>query len=880
MTWTLRRILVLIVLLSACAIAGTLFWVTHTYQRFAIDSQNQLTAATVTHLVRKHIEEKHQGKVHPFIDEWSRLSTLVEGVEDGDPERARIAANRMVHTLEVAQGRVQLRNVVVFTKNLDVLARADKGSGESIEGLAALLDRLRLRDTRTSRKILSFSWRSKDGRPLISTIAPIGGFRLEGFIEFVTDPITDLKGIETGLQGQFSLVDVNGNTVFGTAPPARHANRAPELETLRVPIQDDLGDVWAFASLTRDVTAFNASVAALRDKALGIIAAVVVGSVLIAWLLLNLAVFGRLREFSKAMQMLAAGDTKVTVPTVGPDELSTIRNALLSLRDAVSERREANAKLETARAEAEKQARLQRIILDNVGQGIIVFQNENLPILANELAEKFTGMAPHLALAEREIARQGTVPVDAQVEEKIRTFNERVRRGEQGFVTTYERSGNEPGTWTQVSLRSLDDGMIVQTYQDITTLRTAIEAAREAQYTAEQANQAKTDFLSNMSHELRTPLNAIIGFTEFVLVNEKESVTENQRDSLSQVLKAGRHLLNLIEDILDLAKIEANSVALTIEPVEPCAVIDECIALTASFGATREVGVWNRINETSLPSIDVDRTRFKQVLLNLLSNGIKYNSRGGSVRIEGSVTADKKLRIGVRDDGPGIAGSDIKKLFDPFDRLGAENSAIEGTGIGLTITKRLVDQMGGRISVESTVGEGTTFWMDFSISARALSAAEGGSDRRVATEAPSAAVPDGGKVLCIDDDPAHLELVRKMLGQQGRLTLVDAPTGELGLERARTERPDVIIIDVDLAGIDGYDLLETLRAMPETENTPVVALAAGVTEAERRKGEQAGFFRYLVKPVATAEMVRTVEEALSAGGESDNHRPIASSAGR
>ena len=843
-------------------IAGTLVWVTNTYQRFAIDSQNQLTAATVSHLVTKHIEERHQQKVHPFIDEWSRLSTLVEGMKAGDPDRARIAANRMVHTLEVAQGRVQLRNVVVYTKDLERLASSEKGSTETIASLPALLDGLRQRSVRESRRIESYSWRSAAGRPLNSTIAPVGGFQVAGFIEFVTDPISDLQGLDAALQGQFSLVDVNGKTVFGQPPMFTRADRVEDMETLRVPIRGAMGEVWAVATLTRDLSDFNASIGALRDQALAIVAAVVLGSVMIGWLLLRLAVFGRLKEFSKAMQMLASGDTKVDVPNVGPDELNTIRNALLSLRDAVRERRDANAKVESARMEAEKQARLQRIILDNVGQGIIVFQNENLPILANELAEKFTGLAPHLALAQRETAEAGTGGVDAQAKAKIRTFNERIRSGEQGFVTTYERHGNQPGSWTQVSLRSLDDGMIVQTYQDITNLRAAIETARQAQFVAEKANQAKTDFLSNMSHELRTPLNAIIGFTEFVLVNEKETVTESQRDSLSQVLKAGRHLLNLIDDILDLAKIEADSVALTIEPVEPCAVIDECIALTASLGATRNVGVWNRINDTSLPPIAVDRTRFKQVLLNLISNGIKYNKRGGSVRIEQSMPGDRMLRLGVRDDGPGIPATQIESLFDPFDRLGAENSAIEGTGIGLTITKRLVDQMGGRIEVESTVGAGTTFWLEFPLSDRSRNSTGRRNDNK---DHLIGARQDHATVLCIDDDPAHLDLVRKMLGQRRALAMVDAPTGELGLERARSERPGVIMVDVDLPGIDSYDLLETLRAMPETENTPVIALAAAATEAERRKGEEAGFFKYLVKPVATAEMIQTVDMALDAG---------------
>ncbi len=849
-------------LLSACAVAGTLIWVTATYQRFAIENQNAFTAATVSHLVRRQIEDRHQRKVHPFIDEWARLSTLVRGMKENDPQRARIAANRMMHTLEVAQGRVRLRNVVIYAPTLSTVASADKGSGESLATLAPFMERLRNRSRGGRRKIQSLMWRSQDGRPLISTFAPIGGFQVAGFVEFVTDPVSDLDGIETALLGRFSLIDVNGETLFVSDHADTAAIQDAELETLRVPIEGADGEVWAVATLTRDLSGFHAAVSVLRDRALGIVAAVVVGSVLIGWLLLKLAVFGRLREFSKAMQVLASGDTKVTVPTVGPDELQTIRNALLSLRDAVRERHEANAELQRARAEAEEQAKLQRIILDNVGQGIVVFQDENRPVLANELAERFTGLPPHLSLTERQAAQSARLEHEEAIKVKIREFNNRVRSGERGFVTTYQRRGVDEDAWTQVSFRALDDGMIVQTYQDITDLRNAIDAAQQAQYNAEQANQAKSDFLSNMSHELRTPLNAIIGFTEFVMVNDKESISENQRDSLSQVLKAGRHLLTLIDDILDLAKIEANTVALTIEPVEPVSVIDECVALSASHGDKRGVSVSSLITENPLPSIAVDKTRFKQVLLNLLSNGIKYNNKGGAVRILRAESAEGTLRIGVRDNGSGIPETRMENLFDPFDRLGAENSAIEGTGIGLTITKRLVTQMGGEITVESVEGEGTTFWLDFSVSEQimVLPQPEQGDGDAANGETHNSVI------LYIEDNPANLDLVRKILSHNSGVTLLDAPTGELGLDRARTARPDLVLIDLDLPGVDGADMLEILQSNPETARTPVIALTAAATEAEQRQGEQAGFFRYLTKPVATADLLESVEQALSKAG--------------
>lgn len=860
MTWTLRRILILIVALSAMAVSGTLVWVTETYEQFAVESQNEFTAATVSHLVQRQIRDQHQRKVHPFIDEWARLSTLVKGMKESDPERARLAANRMMLTLEVVEGRVRLRNVKIYDKDMAAVSSADKGSGESVAELPELISTLVERDVRQQRQITSFMWRSKSGRPLFSTIAPIGGFQVAGFVEFVTDPVPDLEGIQSALKGQFGLNDVNGEMLVRYQNPDFPVDEQDGgVETLNVPIFGALGKPWATATLTRNVSKFHISIAELRDRALIIVAAVLIGSTLFAWLMLKLAVFGRLKDFSKAMQVLASGDTNVSVPDVGPDELLTIRNALLSLRDAVSERREANIDLRNARIQAEEQAKLQRVILDNVGQGIVVFKGlDKPPALANELAEKLTGLPSDFTMVERANMQMERLNLDEKIRTLVSGFNKRASQGERDFMITYQRPGLDAGTWTQVTFQSLDDGMIVQTYQDITDLREALETARNAQHHAEEANRAKSEFLSNMSHELRTPLNAIIGFTEFVMVNEKESISENQRDSLSQVLKAGRHLLTLIDDILDLAKIEASTVALSIEAVEPSAVVDECVALTASYGAERNVSVWNKITETPLPSIDVDRTRFKQVLLNLLSNAIKYNSKGGKVIIERAPTEDGMLKIGVRDDGPGIPEDQMVHLFDPFDRLGAENSAIEGTGIGLTITKRLVDNMGGEITVDSVMGKGSTFWVEFPLSNQVVTLPTLDAD----SEQEQSGTTAVGKILYVEDNPANLDLVRKIFGETPGIVMVDAPTGELGLERARAERPNVILIDINLQGINGYDVLETLRAMPETEHIPVIALSDAPTEAERKQGEKAGFFGFLAKPVATAKLTETVEKAL------------------
>jgi signal transduction histidine kinase/CheY-like chemotaxis protein/HPt (histidine-containing phosphotransfer) domain-containing protein len=388
-------------------------------------------------------------------------------------------------------------------------------------------------------------------------------------------------------------------------------------------------------------------------------------------------------------------------------------------------------------------------------------------------------------------------------------------------------------------------------------LEEAIGTAQAAQRLAEEANRAKSDFLSNMSHELRTPLNAIIGFAELVFDDDVSPITEDQKESLSEVLKAGRHLLSLINDVLDLSKIEGGAVSLSIEPIDVGQTVNECLSLLTSFAARRNVELHNCIACTDLPSIKADEIRFKQVFLNLLTNAIKYNKCLGKVFVERAPAEPGMLRVGVRDEGMGISEDRISTLFEPFNRLGFENSAIEGTGIGLTITKELVEQMGGRIFVDSVVGAGATFWLEMQISEKAAECRDRGPG---AIEGVGTGVK--GRILYIEDNPANLELVRKIFSRQPGIEFIDAPNGELGIERARHEVPDVILLDINLPGVDGFQVLEQLRNMPETRSIPVIALTAAAREADTKRGQAAGFFTYLTKPIVARELMAALRRAL------------------
>jgi len=403
-------------------------------------------------------------------------------------------------------------------------------------------------------------------------------------------------------------------------------------------------------------------------------------------------------------------------------------------------------------------------------------------------------------------------------------------------------------------------GQMVQ--ERTSELEQATNTAQVAQRLAEEANRAKSDFLSSMSHELRTPLNAIIGFTEYVLESDEEPVTEDQRESLSQVVKAGRHLLVLIDDVLDLSKVEADAISLSLEAVDLREVADECVSLLSAFAASKNVEIDNQLTAQALPPVKADRNRVKQVLLNLLSNAIKYNKDPGRVQILQGAAAPGMLRIAVRDDGLGIADDRLADLFNPFDRLGAENSAIEGSGIGLTITKSLVDRMGGKISVDSVTGKGSTFWLEMPISDSPVKP-------RIEPEACGSqdTTDIEGLVLYIEDNPANLELVRRITTRRPGIDFISAATGKTGIERARAEIPDVILLDINLPDLGGYQVLEALRVAPETRHIPVIALTAAATDADIARGRAAGFFSYLTKPFAARRLMATIGQAL---------RPVAS----
>ena len=383
-----------------------------------------------------------------------------------------------------------------------------------------------------------------------------------------------------------------------------------------------------------------------------------------------------------------------------------------------------------------------------------------------------------------------------------------------------------------------------------------LERAKAA---AEKANLAKSDFLSSMSHELRSPLNAILGFAQ-LMISDTPPPTAAQVASIDPILRAGWYLLELINEILDLAQIESGKLALSLEPTSVGDVMAECQAMIEPQGQKRGIGM--RFPHFEIPCfVDADRTRLKQVIINLLSNAIKYNRVNGTVMVECAPQGPERIRISVRDTGAGLPPEMMKQLFQSFNRLGRETSAEEGTGIGLVMSKRLVEMMGGAIGVESTVGLGSVFWFDLN----AAGAPGLTEDHDEAAEILPAEDRNGAPLrtlLYVEDNPANLQLVERLIARRPDILLLSARDGKTGIRLARDKRPDVVLMDINLPGISGIEALRILREHSETARIPVVALSANAMPRDIEKGLAAGFFRYLTKPIKVDEFMKTVDVAL------------------
>ncbi len=383
-----------------------------------------------------------------------------------------------------------------------------------------------------------------------------------------------------------------------------------------------------------------------------------------------------------------------------------------------------------------------------------------------------------------------------------------------------------------------------------------LESSKSA---AEKANLAKSEFLSSMSHELRSPLNAILGFAQ-LMDSEIPPATLSQKASIDRILHAGWYLLELINEILDLAVVESGRLSLSHEPVAIADVISECEAIIEPQGQKR--GVKLLFPRLTVPCfVMADRTRLKQVLINFLSNAVKYNRKDGSVELKITTVSPKRVRISVKDTGTGLPPEKLTQLFQPFNRLGQEASAEEGTGIGLVMSKRLVELMGGSLGVESVVGVGSVFWFELASATAPQLAIKGIETEALAMPRLTPGAPIR-TLLYVEDNPANLQLVEQIIARHPELRLVTAVDGNSGIEIARTVQPTVILMDINLPGISGIQALKLLREDPATSHIPVLAISANAMSRDIKNGLEAGFFGYITKPIKIKEFTDALNVAL------------------
>jgi signal transduction histidine kinase/response regulator RpfG family c-di-GMP phosphodiesterase len=549
----------------------------------------------------------------------------------------------------------------------------------------------------------------------------------------------------------------------------------------------------------------------------------------------------------------------------------------LRRKQAAERLAEQQSALAQSEAALRQQTKLLQSILDSMGDGVLVADENGKMVLMNPGAEAMLGpeafRTPHSKWSEIfGIYHAGTGSLYPPDDLPLA----RAMRGEtaDGIELHVLNPRRDSDLIVSVNVRPLKDDQGrgkggVAVVRDITATKHSQELLRRAKEEAERANRAKSDFLSRMSHELRTPLNSILGFAQ---VLEMAHLPADEVSSVDQIMKGGRHLLNLINEVLDVARIEAGRLSLSPEPVYLCEVIQEALDLVRPLAQERSITIGDMPQAAGY--VKADRQRLRQVLLNLLANGVKYNVNGGRLAVSIELRESGMIRTSVSDTGPGIPPQEQELLFRPFERLAGESLAVEGTGLGLALSKGLVEAMGGAIGVESSAG-GSTFWFD-------LASAEPPSDllpecSGVVLSESEPAPLRSRTVLYIEDNPSNMELMKRIAESRSGVRLIGAATGRLGLDLARARQPDLVLLDLHLPDISGQEVLRHLREDPETNAIPVVIVSANATPEQAQRSLAAGALSYVTKPLDIASMLRLLDGVLANSDEGEaSQAPITS----
>ena len=522
---------------------------------------------------------------------------------------------------------------------------------------------------------------------------------------------------------------------------------------------------------------------------------------------------------------------------------------------------EAQEKLKASEAQARKlalvAAHTDNAVLITGADRRVEWANEGFTRLTGYRLDEVVGRGPGDLLSGPETDLAEVARLDAQLLRENRSSGE---------LTYYSKDGQP--FWAVVDSQAILDAAgqverFVSIGRDISASKRAEAALRSARDEAERANRSKSEFLSAMSHELRTPMNAILGFGQLLESDPTFGLAEGQKGYVREILRAGEHLLELINDVLDLARVEAGKQEVSLEPVQVSTLVDDCLGLMQPVARMRGIALPDATHVPGEYFVVADRTRLKQVLLNLLSNAIKYNRADGSVQVTCEADGDA-LRISVSDSGQGLSPEQCQRLFRAFERLGADNGAIEGAGIGLVLSKRLVELMHGSIGLDSVVDQGSTFWVRLArAQPQPMPDAHPVSATPVASAAPL--VDRASTVLYIEDDPVNTLLMEAMVGREPGVRLITAPLPELGLDLAHAAQPDLILLDIQLPGMDGFEVLRRLRASDSTRAIPVIAISANAMSGDIEQGLAAGFNDYLTKPIEMSRLLGVLRTTLRHG---------------
>lgn len=621
-----------------------------------------------------------------------------------------------------------------------------------------------------------------------------------------------------------------------------------------IPFVDNQGRTYIFgASISID--ALNTTLTKTKQRIFTLLAAVLLISSIVA-IASSQILSNQILRLTTITKSIANGNYgEHTHLKKGLHEIKSLSKYIDAMSDAIAERDQTSQhEIQRQTQNVRNQEEDLRSIIETAAEGIITINGRGNIGTFNPAAERIFGYTAQEIIGKNVntlMPKQEQKKHDNYIESS-NLFGSKIINQSRELIARHKTGRLFPLELNVGRMQGSSHQRFVGTMRDVSNQVKTLKELKEAKITSERANKAKSNFLSSMSHELRTPLNAILGFGQVLQIDTKNPLNEKQSINLKYLLEGGEHLLSLIDDILDLSIIESDTFELACKPVSVFEIFEECITMTQTLATQYKVNL--SINTGDWHYVYADHKRLKQIMINLISNAIKYNSKQGHVFLECKKIQNSQVILSVHDDGPGLTDEEQSELFTPFNRLGAEASNIPGTGIGLPITKALVEKMQGKIEVKSSKGNGSVFSIYLPLSKNRPQPLD-------SANAPPKEVRIKGTVLYIEDNHINMRLMESVFSTQDA-TLLTAKNAEEGLALFQSELPDLILMDINLPGLSGSEALQKIRGMKGIGRTPVIAITAAAMSDDKKKGKEAGFDAYMTKPFNIHKLLSTIEELI------------------